>query len=157
MRTRRKLIVVLFAAVLLGAIVFLSLRPIPESPLKLKLDWFAENEPAGPFAVIRITNESSAGFRWNAETFVLRDGIWKRAERQPEVSRSTAHVNAHGWSGINVPISDEGKRWKVELSYRRKDTAIENGIEDLCRLLRLPHPFKESRKRLLKTELEFER
>jgi hypothetical protein len=157
-RTQKRIMLyVLLPALLLGGILVWSLRPIPASPLKLTLDWFAENDPGGPFAVIRITNQSSVGFRWRAETLVLSNGMWKRAARQPEFSAPTAHVNGHGWSGINVPVSDEGKKWKVELSCRRKDTVIEDAIEDACRFLHLPDPFKESRKRLIKTELEFER
>ena len=156
MRAHRKLIMMSFAALLLGAVFVWWLRPAPTSPVKLNLDWFAENEPGGPFAVIRITNQSSTAFHWDVQTFVLRNGSWRRAARQPKFSPSTAHVSGHDWSGINVPVSAEGKKWKVQLSCRRYETRLENAIEGACRFLHLPHPFRESKTSIM-AELEFEK
>ncbi len=157
MRARRKFMIVSFAALVIGGILVWWLLPAPDCPVKLKLDWFAEKEPGGPFAVIRITNESTRAFHWDVQTFVLSDSNWSRAPRQPKFDPSTAHVGGHDWSGINVPVSGGGKRWKVELSCRRYDTSFENAIEGACRFLHLPDPSKGTRKRPTIAELEFEK
>src|SRR5580765_8415615 len=112
MLAHRKIIAVFFAVLLFGGGFIWWLRPAPTSPVKLNLAWFAENEPGGPFAVIRITNQSATAFHWDVQTFVLSNGFWRRAARQPKFATSTAHVSGHDWSGINVPVSAEGKRWK---------------------------------------------
>jgi hypothetical protein len=156
MRARRKLIAALVVAlaILASALVWL-LRSAPP-PVKLSLVCFKDEGTTGPVAIIHFTNYSGSTFRWNLHTFVLSEGVWLPAPRQPVIEHSAATLRERGSWNHSVPVPDGQNKWKVELSCKRADSRLEDTVESVFRLAKLGSPFPDSRRREIITVLNFE-
>jgi hypothetical protein len=158
LRSAWKFVIGFVALIIIGAVALLWLATPGSLPVKLSLVWFRNEGTNGPEAIIHFTNDSNTTFGWDLRTFVFADGQWRHADRQPLINYPSATLRSHQSWNHAVPVPEGARRWKVELRCQRRDTRLENIVEDVFKRAGLRSPFgSDSRRQVLTTELEFER
>lgn len=134
-------------------------RATPKSlPLKLSLVRLRTEGTNGPEVIIHFTNESTSKFLWNLQTLVSSNGVWLRAQRQPQIDYASAVLGRHGSRNHAVPVPSEGMRWKVELRCQRRETLLEDKVDDLFDSIGMRSPLRSVSRRLMVTnQLVFDR
>ena len=158
MRARRKVMWAIMAFVIALGGAFFWLITQKSSPLTLGLVRFRNENTNGPEAIICFTNESTLKIRWDLQTFVLSNGVWVSAQRQPRIEYAAAVLRSHQSWNHAVPVPSDATRWKVELRGQRRDTPLEDMVEHLFKLVGLDSPFgSDSRRPIFTNELVFDR
>ena len=154
MRAERKSAVAIVALLILAGSAFFWRATPKSSPLKLRLVQVQTEGTNGPEAIIHFTNESTSMFLWDLQTLVSSNGVWRKAKRQPKVDYPSAVLGRHGSWNHAVPVPSEAKRWKVELRCRRRETFLEDKVDDVFDSVGLRR--SASRRPMLTNELVFE-
>ena len=158
MRRHQKVAVVLMAFLIISGSALLWLTTPKSLPLKLSLVRVRTEGTNLPEAIIHFTNESTSKLRWDLQTFVSSNGVWLKAQRQPQIDYASAVLASHGARNHAVPVPGEAMRWKVELRCQRRDTPLEDKVEDVFKTFGVRSPFgSDSRRPILTNELVFER
>ena len=105
-------------------------------------------------AVLQFSNRTRILLDLNYRTALWQDGAWRPMDRQPVLNRNSWWLGPHETRNLGAFPPNEPARWRVEVQGCRRDTQLEDWVEDISQALGMKVSFRHPYKTVAVLELE---